>query len=546
MAGVWMQIAWVLVLCSVCLASLSENQDGVPLPLKAVTSSTQGSPWPMPQSITVMPVVYNLVGESQFMFTASKVQCDILDSAFKRYLGIIFFNKPRASKRPRHAPTHLRFRSAATELRGLNVAVEQPCPDYPQLESDESYSLTISDTSASLAATSVWGALRGLETFSQLIYDNEDGQLVINKTSITDFPRFSFRGYLVDTSRHFLSMSSIFKSLDAMAYNKFNVFHWHIVDDQSFPYESKAYPSLSRMNAYDQNHVYTRENVKAVIEYARLRGIRVMPEFDTPGHTQSWVSIPDLLTPCYSGTTPTGGYGPINPTIDANYDFLKIFFKEVVDLFPDHYVHMGGDEVSFSCWASNPAITDFMTQHQYGKNYSMLEQYYEQRLLDIMADLQTGYTVWQEIIDNQVKVRSDTVVHVWKGPYPSELANVTAKGYKTILSTPWYLNYISYGDDWRKYYVVEPTLFNGTDAQKKLVIGGEVCMWGEYVDSTNVIQRTWPRASAVGERLWSSVNVTSLDDASHRLVEQRCRMVKRGIQAEPIVGPNFCPYEYEE
>nr|XP_054756462.1 beta-hexosaminidase subunit alpha-like isoform X1 [Lytechinus pictus] len=543
MAGGWMQIALVALFLGVCLASLSENE-GSRFLKKPVTPSAHGSPWPMPQSISVMPDVYDLAAQNDFTLSASKVQCDILNSAFKRYRAIIF-NRPEARKTPK-ASKHLKF-SANSILSGLDVAVNEPCPDYPDLESDESYTLMVSEPVANLAAKTVWGALRGLETFSQLIYDGAlAGQLVVNKTSITDFPRFKYRGLLVDSSRHFLSMSAIFKCLDAMAYNKFNVFHWHIVDDQSFPYESKAFPSMSENDAYDQNHVYTRENIKAVIDYARLRGIRVMPEFDTPGHTQSWGSIPNLLTPCYSGTKLTGGYGPIDPTVDSNYDFLKTFFQEVVYLFPDKYVHMGGDEVSFTCWKSNPQITTFMQQHQYGTNYSKLEEYYEQRLLDIMADLQTGYTVWQEIVDNNVKVRADTVVHVWKNPYPSELDKVTAKGFKTILSTPWYLNYISYGDDWKKYYAVEPTLFNGTNAQKELVIGGEACMWGEYVDSTNLIQRTWPRASAVGERLWSAKSVTSAVTAGPRLVEHRCRMIRRGLQVEPVTGPNYCPYEYED
>ncbi|XP_072167087.1 beta-hexosaminidase subunit alpha-like isoform X1 [Diadema setosum] len=514
------------------------------LPGRPVTTASKGSPWPMPQEIQVTGDVYTLVSEERFDFTATGVRCDLLDSAFARYFGIIFFGTPQAARR-RRSPMEFTAPSA-TELTGLDVNVMEPCQDYPGLESDENYTLSVSSPKATLTAKSIWGAIRGLETFSQLIYGSSDGGRAVNKTSITDFPRFRHRGFMVDSSRHFLSMSSIFQTLDAMAYNKLNVLHWHIVDDQSFPYESAAYPVMSQKGAFDQHHIYTRENVKAVIEYARLRGIRVMPEFDTPGHTQSWVSIPNLLTPCYNEKGPTGQYGPVDPTVDSNYDFLKTFFTEVTDLFPDKYVHMGGDEVNFACWRSNPNITAFMKEHKFGTDYSKLEEYYEQKLLNIMADLKAGYAVWQEVIDNQVKVLPDTVVHVWKNPYISELANVTAKGFQTLLSTPWYLNYVEspYSQDWKSYYGVEPTAFNGTAAQKALVIGGEVCMWGEYVDSTNVISRSWPRASAVAERLWSAKSVTSVVDAAPRILEQRCRMVTRGLQAEPITGPGFCPHEW--
>ncbi|MED6257252.1 hypothetical protein ATANTOWER_016422 [Ataeniobius toweri] len=124
------------------------------------------------------------------------------------------------------------------------------------------------------------------------------------------------------------------------------------------------------------------------------------------------------------------------------------------------------------------------------------------------------------------------------------MSKVTAAGYTTILSAPWYLDYISVGQDWQKYYKVEPLNFNGTEEQKKLVIGGEACLWGEYVDATNLTPRLWPRASAVAERLWSAKEVTDIGDAYSRLSVHRCRLVVRGIPAEPL-SPSFCPHEYK-
>ncbi|KAB7505389.1 hypothetical protein Anas_08753 [Armadillidium nasatum] len=180
--------------------------------------------------------------------------------------------------------------------------------------------------------------------------------------------------------------------------------------------------------------------------------------------------------------------------------------------------------------------------------YSELEEYYITRLLEIVSNLTThnGYIVWEEVFDNGVKIAPDTVVHVWKyenNPkmYYPEIESVTAAGYHALLSSCWYLNYISYGVDWHKYYECDPQGFNGTEHQKSLVLGGEACMWGEYVDTTNVISRIWPRAAPVAERLWSpSYKTKNADRASHRLEEHRCRLRRRGYSVEPL-GSSYCP-----
>lgn len=138
-----------------------------------------------------------------------------------------------------------------------------------------------------------------------------------------------------------------------------------------------------------------------------------MVEFDTPGHTRSWgEGVDNILTPCYSNGKPDGSYGPIDPSKDSVYDFLRKFFQEVVEVFPEYYVHLGGDEVGFECWQSNPTITEFMEQNKI-KTYEGLEQFYIQKLVDIIKDLKAGSVVWQEVFVNGVQVPKDTVVHVW-------------------------------------------------------------------------------------------------------------------------------------
>ncbi|XP_056395945.1 beta-hexosaminidase subunit beta isoform X1 [Hyla sarda] len=508
--------------------------------------SPYGSLWPLPQAVQqsadvyyIPPVEFSIVHGAGS--TAGPL-CFVLQDAFRRYYDYMFGYKPFIDSAVNDiGPSAGRL----VQLQVILTSEQNECFIYPHVKSDESYKLIIDDDGAVLQASQVWGALRGLETFSQLVYEDSAGAFLVNKTKIADAPRFAHRGVLLDTSRHYLPLKTILLNLNAMAFNKMNVFHWHIVDDQSFPYQSITFPELSNKGAYHPStHIYTLTDVRMVIEYARLRGIRVIPEFDTPGHTSSWgKGQKDLLTPCYQDGTPSGTFGPIDPITNETYSFIEKFFHEVSKVFTDHYIHLGGDEVDFSCWKSNPDITKFMSEQGFGTDYCKLESYYIQKILDIVSKYQKGYMVWQEVFDNHDKINPDTIVEVWKGEnYQEELYKVTDAGLSAILSSPWYLDYISYGQDWQKYYKVEPLNFNGTAQQKELVIGGEACLWGEFVDASNLTPRLWPRASAVAERLWSNKDVTSVGDAYSRLIKHRCRMVRRGIAAEPLyVG--FCEHE---
>jgi len=563
MKGVIILIA--LCVCTSSGANVREHVDEG-APLKAMHAP--GTPWPMPASYMTTTQTFSL-NAMNFQFQVYGQSCDILEDALVRYHNIIFNGRPLKSSSGNSNKTPFKIAESGTlkfkpntvknrqfrhhgelrvtddvEMMAMDVLVMNPCEEYPSLNMDESYTLNIAQT-GTLIAPSVWGALRGLETFSQLIYRSDDSGFIVNSTRISDKPRFSWRGILLDTSRHFLPVNTILRNIDAMAYNKINVFHWHIVDENSFPYQSREFPMMSQKGAYNPyTHVYTQADVRKVIEHARYRGIRVVPEFDSPGHSFAWgLGIQNLLTPCYSGGKADGTYGPVDPTVNTTYSFLTTFMKELTEVFMDKYLHLGGDEVSFACWQSNPNVTTFMQAMRFGTDYSKLENYYMQKLLDIVSSYNAGYVVWQEVFDNKVQVKPDTVVEVWKGGYQNELSSVTAAGLKTIISSPWYLDYISYGADWKGYYNVEPLDFNGTAAQKNLVIGGEACLWAEFVDATNVDSRLWPRASATAERLWSPMEVKDANAAEARMESHRCRMVMRGIYAEPPSGPGYCPVE---
>ena len=377
-----------------------------------------------------------------------------------------------------------------------------------------------------------------LETLSQLVRDG----LSIDGTEITDRPRFAYRGTMIDTARHYYPIVAIQMHIDAMAYAKMNVLHWHIVDGIAFPYESAALPRLSVDGAFSPKHVYSLAAIRGLVAYAMDRGVRIIPEFDTPGHvSRGWGSL-GVLTQCYDAATgrPTN-YGPLNPTLNLTYTVLSQLFAEVKEVFaPEAYIHVGGDEVPKECWESNEQIGEWMAKHTPVRDFAGLETYFEQRLLALLKAQGSSYIVWQEILDNGAKVRPETIIEVWKGgtgyAWQSEMAKVTRSGFRTVLSAPFYLNYISYGADWPKYYQVEPANFSGGAAAESggLIGGLEACFWSEYIDAANFASRAWPRAAAVAERAWSSATATNLTDAERRLHEWRCMLLTRGINAEPV------------
>ncbi|CAM0512505.1 unnamed protein product [Fasciola hepatica] len=438
-------------------------------------------------------------------------------------------------------------------IQTVSIALLTMCNEtaevqWPTEAMHEQYTLIVSQKRIDIQAFQVWGALHALETVAQLVRRTEDNQLIIEVQTIYDAPRFTHRGFLIDTARHYLSLESIRNFLDAMAMVKMNVLHWHIVDDESFPFQSITWSNLSRCGAYDSNiNVYSHAMIREVLHYARQRGIRVMPEFDTPGHSQSWGNgYPELLTTCYSDNQTNGNLGPINPTTEYTYAFLLKLFLELRNLFPDNLLHLGGDEVDHHCWASNLEVKRFMEEHKFGENYSVLQTYYFEQIIDMLKMSEFVHhpftpVAWQEVFDRGFRGEKQTVFQVWlPGNWKPKVKEITRAGYRVLLSSCWYLDIISYGIDWHPYYTCDPGDFNGTSEEQARVLGGEAALWGEFVDDTNLFSRAWPRGIPAAERLWSKGDV-SIPEFSRRLDEIRCQMVNRGWNAEPANGPAFCP-----
>ena len=309
--------------------------------------------WPKPQQQTDTGVLHT-IDQIAFTFkaTGAGAESPILLDAFKRYRGIIL--GPSFGRSPVSS-------SVAATISSVTVTVNS-ADQTLNLETDVSYNLTVAAPSIKLQATTVFGALNGLESLSQLV----DRGTSVNGTAIRDWPRYQFRATMIDTSRHYYPVEVILQHLDAMAYAKLNVLHWHIVDSISFPYQSIAFPQMSTAGAYSPDHVYTADDIKGVVSYALGRGIRVIPEFDTPGHVrEGYLALdPPILTTCYGSDgkplTGVAATGPLDVTLDATYAFLDTLYREIKTVFPDQFVHVGGDEVPSGCWASNPSIQAYM------------------------------------------------------------------------------------------------------------------------------------------------------------------------------------------
>ena len=254
-----------------------------------------------------------------------------------------------------------------------------------ELGEDESYSLVITPTGAKLDAATTLGAMHGLQTFLQLVETGPEG-FDVPAISIQDQPRFPWRGLMIDVSRHFIPIDVLKRNLDGMAAVKLNVFHWHLSDNQGFRVESKKFPKLQEMGS--DGFYYTQDEVKDLIAYARDRGIRVVPEFDMPGHSTAWfVGYPELAsTPGpYSIERKWGVFDPaMDPTSEHTYAFLDEFIGEMTKLFPDKFFHVGGDEVNGKQWDANPKIHAFMHAHGL-KNNADLQAYFNTRIQKIVA-----------------------------------------------------------------------------------------------------------------------------------------------------------------
>jgi hexosaminidase len=385
--------------------------------------------------------------------------------------------------------------------------------DVQELGEDESYRLDITDSGARLNAPTTLGVMRGLQTFLQLVETTSEG-FAVPAVSIEDSPRFPWRGLMIDVGRHFIPLDVLKRNLDGMAAVKLNVFHWHLSENQGFRVESKKFPKLQGMGS--DGLYYTQDEIRGLIAYARERGIRVVPEFDMPGHATAWFAgYPELA----SGSGPYqierqwGVFDPaMDPTREETYKFLDAFIGEMAGLFPDQFFHIGGDEVNGKEWDANPRIQAFMRAHAM-KDNNDLQAYFNQRAQKIVASHGKTMLGWDEIL--RPDLPKTIVIQSWRGP--DSLAQAAKQGYRGLLSSGFYVDLMWSAE---RHYATEPLTGAAaglTPEEQKRILGGEACMWAEYVTPENIDSRIWPRTAAIAERLWSPQDVRDVNSMYQRL-----------------------------
>lgn len=300
----------------------------------------------------------------------------------------------------------------------------------------EAYSLEVNSNQILLSASHSTGVLRGLQTLQQLI-QRQSAQRLIPNLKIADEPRFGWRGLLLDPARRFIPLADIKRQLDLMAAVKLNVLHLHLTDDQGWRFESKAFPKLHLIGGKDG--YYTQQQLTDLVRYAKERGIRIVPEIDMPGHTTALgLAYPELMTaPAPDKAELHWGVHPavLDPSKEEVYRFLQQLLTEVAQVFPDPYLHIGGDEVLPERWQHNSDVQRFMRQNKLA-DAGALQAYFNRRVEQLLKPLGKTMIGWDEVLDDELA--DSVVVQSWRGT--ESLYQAAAAGHPAILSTGFYLD----------------------------------------------------------------------------------------------------------
>jgi hexosaminidase len=411
--------------------------------------------------------------------------------------------------------------------KGGSLHIHVNRPGAVKLHEDESYQLAVTGRGIRITAETDLGAMHALQTILQLIQPQNSGY-ALPQIEISDQPRFPWRGLMLDVARHFQPIGVIKRNLDGMAAVKMNVLHLHLTDDQGFRVESKTYPVLHQKGSDGQ--YFTQVQLQEIVNYAADRGIRVVPEFDVPGHASSWLTaMPELGSvegkATYDIERNAGIFDPtLDPTNENTYEVLAAVFKEMAEIFPDEYFHIGGDENEGRHWDANKRIQAFKKKHGFKNNHE-LQNYFNTRLLGFLKDYGKRMVGWDEI--RQPGLPKSAVIQSWRGI--DALVNSARSGYQTFLSNGYYIDLMHTA---RHHYKTDPLpdSINLTDEQRKLILGGEATMWGELVIPYTIDSRIWPRTAVIAERLWSPQHVSDMEDMYRRMEIVSLQLEELGLQ----------------
>lgn len=430
----------------------------------------------------------------------------------------------------------------------LRVSCVRASGEWPALDDDESFNLAIDPSGIAVQAAEEWGVLRSLAVLQALL--NDDGSLPF--CAIDDAPRFPWRGLMLDVARHFLPLADLLRTVDAMALFRLNVLHLHLTDDQGFRFPSRTHPALASAAAY------TPEELTTLVRHAADRGIRVVPELDMPGHTNSWLDAYPEWGIGYNA--PSRRFGVhrscLNPLHPGVLNAVDTLLGEVAEIFPDAYMHFGGDEVHPATWPEDPELRAHMDATGMG-TAADLQAGFNARVIARISALGRRPMGWDEVLHPGLP--SGVTVQAWRGATARDRA--LAAGCDCIVSSHYYLDLFfpadvhyrfdpaapesnlialedALGEDPRLEHVAEGMRWTRhwrqADAGKIAalpgrLLGGTACLWSELVDSATLDVRLWTRLPALAERFWSPDQVTDLADMRARLSSSRGLLTRMGI-----------------
>ncbi|PGH16972.1 hypothetical protein AJ79_01356 [Helicocarpus griseus UAMH5409] len=477
-------------------------------------------------------------------------------------------------------------------IRDVNIKIEDERAELKH-GVDESYTLEIKEGSDSIdiTAKTVWGALHAFTTLQQIIISDGKRDLIVEQpVSIKDKPLYPYRGVMIDTGRNFISPRKIREQIDGMALSKLNVLHWHIYDSQSWPVVMRSYPEMSK-DAYSRRETYNGEDIRSIVDYARQRGVRVIPETDLPGHSASgWQQVDPEIVTCANSwwsndvwefhTAVQPNPGQLDVIHDKTYEVIEKVYKELTGYFSDDFFHVGGDEVHDNCFKFSPKIRAWFAEDS-KRTFNDLLQHWIDRSVPIFKDRKSRRIVmWEDVVMANTHAHSvpkDIIMQSWNGGLKN-IKNLTSRGYDVIVSSSdfFYLdcgnggyvtndprynvmtnpdpdtpnfNYGGNGGSWCAPYKTWQRIYNYdftdglTDDEKKHVIGGTAPLWSEQVDDAVISTKMWPRAAALGELLWSG-NVDKdgkkrTTEMTQRIFNFREYLLANEVSAAPLT-PKYC------
>ncbi|KAF6059869.1 Glycosyl hydrolase 20, catalytic domain family protein [Candida albicans] len=495
---------------------------------------------PAPQSVTWENDTAIIINPRLLQANTS---CPLLEDAFVRTVSAI--EKSKWHPFPIDDFNTANGKNIKTSL--VHIQVDDATVDL-QLGVNESYTLKINTDGINIHAATTWGALHGLVSLQQLIiHTSEDKYVVPSSVTISDFPNFKHRGLMIDSGRNFLTVDSILEQIDIMALSKMNSLHWHLADSQSWPVALESYPHMIK-DAYSNDEVYSKNDLKYIVDYARARGVRVIPEIDMPGHARAgWKQVDPTIVECadafWTDAAVEPPPGQLNIESEKTYEVISNVYNELSDIFIDDVFHVGNDELQEKCYSAQLSPNNTVTD--------LLKRYLKKALPIFNKVNHRKLTMWDDVLLSDVsadKIPSNITLQVWHEI--SGVKNLTSRGYDVVVSSSDFL-YLDCGQggSWCGPYKSYQRIYNFdftanlTETEKNHVLGAEAALWSEQVDSTVLTTKIWPRTAALAELTWSG----NKDSNGHhrgyeftqRILNFREYLVKLGYGVSPLV-PKYC------